>query len=286
MDIEPQYQTKDYVISQATFGKSVFGILQNRRKISTGTVKNICDQLKNGVHFESPIVVNKIDGEYRIVDGNHRYEAIKKFLKENLTSSVRVRLALYENLTIDDEKEIYTRWNKGRKQSTNDVVQQYEEDIAVFKHLTDTEPVIDVYGANGNLSFFRAIGAYLAAQDDVFRGGYIGSAFEFVDEAMKLKKKDADVIRAFLIDFGSVFGPNGSGKNSWYKTTPFTAVFKIWFDNRELVNPEKMQQILGKLASDGSSRNWHAQGGSVVCVNARHAYLNTINANRRLNLFV
>jgi len=286
MNVEPQYVVKDYVISQATLNKDVFGILQNRRKISSGTVRNIMKQLEEGVHFESPIVVNKLDSAYRIVDGNHRDAAIRKFIKENPGSTVRVRLALYENLTEEEEKEVYTRWNKGRKQSTNDVVQQYEADIKIFAHLQNTDPTIDVYGTNGNLSFFRVVGAYFAAQDDVFHGGYIGSAFEFVEKAQRLGKKDADIIKAFLADFVGVFGQNGKGKNTWYKTTPFTAVFKIWYDNRANIMPDKMQSVLAKLASDGASRNWHSQGGASTCVNAHNAYLITVNTGRRKNHFV
>ena len=286
MNVEPKYIVKDYVISQTTLNKDVFGILQNRRKLAPGVIRNIMRQLEEDVHFESPVVVNKVGDEYFVVDGNHRIEAIKKFIKANPGSTVRVRLALYNDLSPDEEKEVYTRWNKGRKQTTNDVVQQYKEEIKLFSHLKNTDPTIDVYGTNGNLSFFRVVGAYFAAQEDVFHGGYIGSAFEFVEKAQELGKKDADIIKAFLADFVAAVGPNGGGKNSWFKTTPFTATFKIWYDNRATILPDVMQKVLKKLASDGTARIWHSQGGASACVNAHNAYLITINANRRKNLFV
>lgn len=281
MVVELGYKSLDYLVNASTLKKGIFGVLQNRRNISSGTVRSIKVNLEQGINFDSQLVINKIGNDYFIIDGNHRYEAMCKFLAAHPTESVRVKLAIYDNLDPDEEKEVYTRWNKGRKQSTNDVVKQYEQDIELFKHLS---PMVDVYGTNGNISFFKAVGAYIAAQDATFTGGYIGSAFDFVDLAQKLKKSDGDVINAFLKDYVAAFG--SPAKNSWYKTTPYTAMFKIWYDNRKTMLPLNLQVQFASLATSAPARYWHGHGGASACTAARREYLNLLNGNRRKNLFV
>lgn len=282
-------RTKLLKISKATIDSGKFRILDNRRRISTSTVRSLVQMLKQGKHFDAPLVVNYLskDEVYEIIDGNHRWEAIQTYIKANPLSAVEVQMAVYDDLEGEAKKELYTKWNKGRKQTTSDVIQQYAEDIAILKHLMKpTFPTaITIYGQNGTLSVFKVLGGYMAAKNSTFQGGYIGTAFDFVDDVMRLKQSDANTIAQFIVDFQSAFGPMKN--NRWARTTPFNALFRIWYDNKLNITPDKMQAVMkSRLALNGQMADLGNASGASACVMVRETYLQGLNANRRTDLFV
>ncbi|MBR9701168.1 hypothetical protein GOV11_04855 [Candidatus Woesearchaeota archaeon] len=294
-DIVPSYSVRSYFVTYNDILKGKFVQLGNRRKTRPGAVKELYNKLTNGQHFETPLVINERDSVWRLVDGNHRLEAIKRYLLKNTTDRVKVTLHIFNNLDDDDEKDLFTTVNKGSKQNTNDVVKQYEDEIPSFSHMKNGWQSIaghhsfacnvSAYPTPSSVSYYRLVGAYLASQESTFGGGYIGSAFDFIDEAKKLKLEDVQIMNAFMMDFISAFG--NIKNNEFIKTTPFFALMRIWMDNKErLTPPQLISRFKTKIRNDPVALLSSRGGGSGATMVARTNFVQLLNAGRTRYLFV
>jgi hypothetical protein len=268
----------------------IFERMDNARKIAPGTVAKLLAKMLSGETIEQPLVVNKRSERWRLIDGNHRYLAIAKYLAMEPTHRVETTITEYEGLSDDEEKAIYTEWNLGRKQSTNDVVQQYWDEIPIvndFEKLNSQGrlPVsVTPYPCPTSINLYRLAGAYLSAIRPTFPGGYTGSAFEFVDEVQKLGLRDATLMAEFMRDLITALG--AWKNNPFGKTTPFNALMRIWLDNRERFTPDKLQRIWKtKLLGDYEVKTLMESSGIGATKHAYGRYLDILNAQRSRDLF-
>ena len=291
--IRQNYRTLKYEISKKDVEDETFELSVNRRKLSQATMKAIYRLLERNEHFDAVFVVNKKNGKYRLIDGNNRYGDIRyggicKYLAVNPDHRVEVTLHIYDNLNEKEEKEIYTRYNLGRKQSTNDFVQQYKEEIHIWKLLSDQRnfPVrITVYGGAGAISFYKLVGTYIATKALRFAGGYIGEPLKFIEDSKQLGHNDVAIMAAFIKDFQQAFGPIRN--NKWLRTTPFTATMKIWYDNhKNMLPPRIVNAFRTKLANDAEAIDLGKNSGMGACKWARDKFLMKLNEGRNTNLFI
>jgi hypothetical protein len=280
------YTTKKYEISKKDIDEGKFVKLLNRRRIAPNVVKKLHQSLENGKHFDSPFVVNERDGKLRLIDGNHRMDAIEKYLGANPTHRVEVTLNIYEGLDDQEEKDLFTSWNLGRKQNTNDVVKQYEDNIDIFKLMKKDFPVpVSAYGGITAISFFKLVGSYISTKGPKFQGGFIGSPWNFIDKSQELGHSDYNLMKAFMNDFQKAFGPIKN--NRFMRTTPFTAIMRIWVDNKQNMLPEKMINYFKlKLVNDKRADDLGSMSGRGACVYVRGQYLVLLNNSRAKDIFV
>jgi len=290
--IRPTYKIEETTLGFADLSK--YKPDSNRRKVRPSVVQSIYNQLKVGKHFEAPLSVNRINGNDEMFDGHHRMDAVKRYLADNRSDKIKVTFHVYTELTEEEVKEEYTLVNKGTKQNTNDVVQQYQDDITILGMMRNgwTENgrtqkfacSITAYPSATSMSFFRLVGAYLAAKDRAWSGGYMESAFQFVDDAIDMTVTDLKLMNAFMHDFLAAFGP--LKKNPFARSTPFTALFKIWMDNRDKMTPAIMVQRWKKLKGDHQALEIGKSGGAGATIVCRDMYKLLMNANRKRYLFV
>lgn len=282
------FSTRRYEIEAEDIRKGTFELLTNRRNIAQSVVNRIFENLMSGKHFDSSFVVNQRNSKFRLIDGNHRYEAIVKYLGANPENRVEVLLHIYEGLDDDAEKSLYTLYNLGRKQSTNDFIQQYKEEIPIWKIIINQTkfPVkVTVYGGIGSISFYKIVGAYVASLKPRFPGGYIGRPLDFVYEAKNLGHSDLNLMAEFMKEFLQAFGPIRN--NVWLKTTPINAIMRIWMDNRDHIKPDVMVSLFRKkLANDALAVDLGKASGLGACKYARDKYLIMLNEGRSRELFV
>ena len=292
--VNPSYIAEEHVLTRNDLLNGKFAQLQNRRKIRSGAVKEIFEKLENGIHFETPLVVNKVGADLRLVDGNHRWEAIKKYLVSYPTSKVKVTIHIFSSLNDNDEKELFTTVNKGNKQSTNDLVKQHENDIRAFTYMKngwksgDGTPhkfhcLVGAYPSPNAISFYRLVGAYFASRDSTFGGGYLGNAFQFIEDAKELTLQDVQVMSEFMREFTTAFGHMNN--NDFLKTTPFTALMRIWMDNKNMSSAQMIDRWKSKLRNDPVALQSCRGGGAGATVIARRNFITLLNGGRKRYLF-
>jgi len=270
-----------------------FVVLANRRDIRGHQVKRILRALENGDHFEAPFVANKLNGKYRLIDGNHRLEAIRRFLAEDGNRAVEVEVKYYEDLSEEEERQRFKQWNAGLRQTTNDYLRQYWEEIPIFKHMAKEAGFPVQIGVQWSVHQMEArllLSAYFSVRrpaETAYSGPATYNGEVFVAEAKKLKQKtDVTVLRAFLLDYIQIFGQPDK-KALAYRTTVFCPLADIWMRNYAVV---PSQVLLRKLeAINGSERMhyWAAQAGAMMnCMNARKDFLAVMNTKHKTVVLV
>lgn len=292
--LRPSYKIEKRVLDATSI--AAIALPANQRKVRKGHVKGLYDQLCTGKHFETPICINdrKSKGEQPF-DGWHRILAMQRYLIENPKDKIEVTLHIYDNLDEDEERDEYTIVNKGMKQTTNDVVRQYEDEIPIFNMMKNgwrdgTKHIqmackVTAYPTPSSVSFFRLVSAYFACTNKTWGGGYVGDAFKFVDEAKMLKQNDVKIINAFMLDFIAAFGPIKN--NSFLRTTPFQAVMKIWMQNKEKIPQQTMIKLFKtRLKDDAQVDQLSKSGGLGATMVAHKMFVTILNAGRKRYLFV
>ena len=267
----------------------LFVKMTNRRDIRHSVVNKLFRILEKGEHFETPLMTNKKNGSNRLLDGNHRIEAIEKYLNRYPNRKVEVCIFYYDNLNENQEREIYTKWNLGTKQNTNDFVKQYWDKIPITKMMKVQNgfpyPVSHVWTSKA-IEFKTLVNCYLDKDNPIFNGGFRGTSTAFIEKSQKLGRADFTVLSAFLYEYIEIFGLP-SKKNAHYKKSVFHAIMRLWLDNHATVGVQPMRNALIRLRgherviyyqSIGSAREFTQQ--------CRVDLLNVINGNRKLNLFV
>lgn len=208
---------------------------KNKRRISKTQVGSLSKLLFHGRHFESPIVVNQTIDGLRVIDGNHRIEAIKRLMSKFPKFKIPVLIIFYKNLDEDGEIEAFRKWNVGRAQSTDDFIQSIADKTPFIRWLKNDFPVpVTVYRGNDSVYVRLLVGSLLAAkkQDDT---GYGLKKENFAQDLLELKEADYEICKDFMNGFLKVFGMPRKG-NIYYGTTPFSSFFFMWYEHRERKN--------------------------------------------------
>jgi hypothetical protein len=108
-----------------------------QRSVSSTHVNNIVrtlhelEQSDEGPHFTEPLVVNmRENGKPVLLDGYHRMEAMKKYGKK-----VKLKIEIYDGLSLEEEKSIYEDYNIGKKHTVLDLIRPQINKNAVLKEL-------------------------------------------------------------------------------------------------------------------------------------------------------
>lgn len=274
-----------YVMQKTDIDKSNisdFSIdLKNRRAIRDGKVKELVKMLQNGDHFSAPLVVNEIDGKKKTIDGNHRYEAIKMCLDQNPNFAISIWVAVYRDLTPDEEREVYTLWNKGTTQSATDFLKAHWETIPLRKEMLKLLPVT-IYGDKQNLPIKSLVGCQISAKDRSrkFSGSYSAGKEETVSDFQQVTLDDIDLLKEFCEFMEDVFGKfDRKGNSQFYQTTPLSVFYKIWFDNRNNIPNPKLVKIFTKIFASNPKRwlDWTKSGGRSASQTFYKIALSTLN---------
>ena len=237
--IEVGYEMEDIKLCLVDLVK-LFEVLENRRNIRHTQVESILASLKAGKHFDSPMVVNKVNGKYRIIDGNHRYEALRMYLSTSKTK-VTVRLAVYSHLTEKQEAEMYIRWNGGIKQTIDDLLQLRKTEIPIYKILQDENFPVAIYRSTTSNSVQLAViikMLYCSLNTEEIFSPHMPHRTSIVDIAKGYDESDA----AMVIQFFSVFREAiGDFRNNKFLRSVFCVplfnvyMLNTWFKREELV---------------------------------------------------
>jgi len=260
------YKMKKVEINHSNKDVFVFDEKQ-RRQIRTGAVAKLVQLLKAGEHFDSVFVVNeREDGTKMLLDGNHRFEAISEMLNFDPTFSIEVWVAVYRDLTIDQEREVFGLWNSGTKQSADDFLKIYWDTIPMGKQILKDIPC-SVYGGKQYMKAKNIVGNHLCAiRHKTFKGGYTGSAVKVVSDFRTITKEDVKTMATYVKEISDIFG-EFSQTNMFWKTTPQTVFYRIWHDNLN-IPPDKFKKAFKKVFLGSSQFQFETMaksGGNGAC---------------------
>jgi len=257
-----------------------YEILTNRRDIRSGHVRKLRKLLEAGKHFESALVVNRKGKKLRLIDGNHRIEAIRLFLEMYPERKVKCGMHVYDNLDEEAERETYKTWNSGLRQSTNDFIKQYWDEVPFFKRVQKATGFPHNTGVTWSTHQMEArllIGAYFGSKLPVYNGPFAGNGESFIEESRKLKKDDATLMKGFMLEYINIFSAPEK-TNNYYRPTIFSGMMDIWMKNYNRVPAEIMQKKMKAVLGNAFVVQWGPQSGTIPnCVLARRDLLSVMN---------
>jgi len=245
-NVNMKYVMKKVDINKDTLS-NFFIYEEERRKIRVGKVASLRVNFKKAnsleKHFDSPMVVNykEATNKWNIIDGNHRYEAIKQRIEEDDDFSITVWIAEYKELDRDEERRIYTKWNKGTPESATDFLKYHFKKIELADRLLRELPV-SIYGGEKTMGIKNFIGSFLIAKKPKFTGSYSAGGEKTFNDINAITSQDIREMKAWYSEHKDIFGEYYKG-NPWYMTTPLAAFFRIWMDNKE-IPMEKYDRIM------------------------------------------
>lgn len=233
--------------------------MKNPRKIVSSHVKKLLGEIKKNGKIDQPFVVSKNGGDFVLIDGNHRLAAYQEWIKQNPNASAAQDFYIYPHLSQEEEVEIFTKWNSGRRQSSNDFVFLHQDQIPVFQMMKKSFPTkIKIYTLTGKeqgVHFVSLAKAYLTTRVPAKENAvpsYMGSNFDFVKDVEKLDTTDYFELKKFVEFFESIFGKM-ERDNSYQTTTGLTALCLLYFRNVPKCSEDSLRR---KLKRKVLGRGW------------------------------
>lgn len=230
--ISVDYTTQKFKISKATI-KKFKTIDDERRYLRMGQVKQIAGQLDRNIHFRTSLIVNEVNNKFRIIDGNHRFEGIKRAMTRNPDLVVEVWLHVYRGLSRQREREIYHISNIGTRETQSDYLQQYWKVVPKARRLMNLFP-ISVYGSKTTMPVKNLIVPYFSSelQGRFGMGSHLKKGPALVDICLNLSDDHLHDLKLFWTDMEEIFG-DYTRDNKWFRPNPFDALMRLWYDNRK-----------------------------------------------------
>lgn len=250
---ERDYKMEKFVITSETIKD--FEVMANRRQISEMHSRQIHGAILSGKNPVGVLIVNKKKGKIRIIDGNHRIEAVKKFYgykKSHKDVKIECTLKIYENLDDDQEKQVYANEAMRKNESSEDRLNMYKDNIIFWKILQEGTrgfPCrVTIYPSSKALKFRTIIDALCVSKRDHARGYapiYLRKE-ELVKFAQDLLWDDFLLMKDFMRMFIGVYGEVG-GKNILCNKQAFIPLFDIYAKNRNGFSKEKIMERFGRI---------------------------------------
>jgi hypothetical protein len=256
LDIKQKYKVLNFLINPETLNR--FEIMEDRRIIREGHVGKIHGVLLNNQNPIGVLVVNERNGKWRIIDGNHRIEAIKRFYnlrKENQKKQIECTLRVYCNLTDEEERELYGKEATRINESHEDRLNIYKDTINFWKMTQDPLkefPVkVSIYNTKRTLRLRTILDALCTVKQDMKNGYYPKylTKSDLVTFAQELTYVDFLEIKNFLKIFVASLGDIDES-NSFSRRIGFLPLFDIYVRNfrdksdKEVI--ERFKRIMGK----------------------------------------
>lgn len=239
--IKEPYIVRIEVIDKSSINKFVRP--EWHRDFRNNHVNTIRNGLLEGKHFIGCITVNEIKGKYRILDANHRIEAIREILKVNPKFKIETRVQRYSDLNKEQELDVYTILNKHKPENILDVIKAYCIDSFFVKETKNSFPIRVMFRNKSQtdvnaLPITTVCFPYVHRKNVAFLGSSVKSLAQSINNFTEM---DIDKIRAFFKFYRKVFG-DITKDNLYCDATMIGVVAKLYYTNVGTVLTEKRFQ--------------------------------------------
>ncbi len=291
--LEKGYEIESFKITSETINQ--FEIMENRRQISNSHVSQIHGALLRGNNPIGILIVNKKLNKMRLIDGNHRIEAVRKFynyIKINPLPEIECILKVYHDLTEDEEREIYALEAKRKNESYEDRLNMYKDVIIFWKLLQDKlnqfPCKVTIYKSSSSIKFRTILDAiYSSKSSSRSKGWYMNriEKDELVPFAGKLKYDDFINLKDFINFFQSVFGRIESS-NIYIQTYFFGAIYDIYMKNLQYKDNKSFEGRFKSIIGRSELLNLVHLKSEEISIKVREVMLSYMNKKVSTNTFI
>ncbi len=223
--------------------------LRHVRKIKTALIK--------GEHPSENITVNYITntGKSRILNGNHRMQAIRDVIEEYPKFRIELTFTIYNNLSKEEEISIYEKVNNTKKESGLDRLKAHLVGTEIYKLMMERFPFKPLFrnqsrSDRNSLSMGTILASYVVRNDTGIAAGNV----HILKKAVLLDEDDYDRIAKFARFFKRTCG-EPSKDNLYSSYNIFSVIAKIYYttvgiDMTEEEYEKRLKKVLQRNTSD------------------------------------
>ena len=277
------YEMKDLKIDTENIEK--FEFMEERRILRSSHIKAIHSLLATGKHFETPLILNQINGKYRVIDGNHRFEAIKEYLKED--NEIKIKAIIYKNLDIKEEREIFTLWSLGIKQTVDDMLQLRKSEIDIWNILQDENFPVTIYRSHRSESVPLKIVLNMLFSTletgSIFHASMLTSRIIMQKSKEYGKKEAKEIITFFNETFIPVFGRIKD--NHYFRSVFIIPLYNVWYYNIPKFGIEELNNRIKKIIGDPEINMWLPSNSADARILIRDRIIKVCDRGKRIKMF-
>lgn len=237
------YTMKNIIVTPENIEQ--FKSMDSIRNIRKTQVERLKVAFLNKDYLEAtPMHVNFRDNEYRVIDGNHRLWALREIFDTKKAKSINLVMAVYENLSNSEEKDIYDLIAKQVPQNTNDFLSLHRTEFPIWEIISKKSfPCkITIYGSKDSVQ----LKTFLYMLNSIKRKKVETANYLTRDCLLSIGKKtkgeDYDLLSRFIRIFMASLGIPGT-ENKFSKLHIIVPLFHVWYYNKDKVRgTEKMMQ--------------------------------------------
>ena len=251
--IKKGYEIETMVVTKSNMDK--FEVMEHRRQIGEYHVRNILAALGTGKNSMGVIIVNKKQNRIRLIDGNHRIEALRRFLNRRSQEKTKVEMTLkvYRDLDEEEERKVYTLEATRKNESHEDRLNMYKDTIMFWKLVSN--PLkgfpceVTIYGSKKSIKLRTLLNALYSTESSPEKGGYNPIYLKknnMVEFAQEMNFEDFRLMKEFMAFFKDTFG-RVEPSNIHVKTQFFMPLFDIYIRNRQQKDSRTFQERFRKI---------------------------------------
>lgn len=260
MTIEQINKFNDYKVSSIFINnKNINDFIEPKwhRQYRITQINKLKNTILKGFTFGEVITLNKVEEKFRVINGNHRIFALRDLILAGNEINVKTTIHTYEDLTEDEEKEIYGKINAGVKETRSDKLKAYLSKIRIYQDISDNFPCrVCIYNISrssiNSINLSTLLESYILRKEANFNWLDLDN---FIEECKKLGKEDYSILDEMIKVFIEIFGePNYY--NPFSKSTFFSVYLKFYYSEIEknkinkVIFVERFKKIKNRYLSE------------------------------------
>ncbi len=285
-ELKKDFTIENFMITSESISK--FEIMENRRQVGESHVGKIHGALMKGKNPMGVLIVNELNNRWRLIDGNHRIDAVKRFYgykSENKKVKIECVVRVYKDLSHDEERQIYSNEANRKNESHEDRLNMYKDTITFWKltqdKLNEFPCRVSIYPQQYSLRF-RTILDSLCTVKSEMNNGYAPKYLrkeDLIIFARDCNYDDLVTVKKFVRIFQEVFGQI-SRENIFVRRQGFIPLFDIFYKNFRTEKEQKVKERLSLIVGKSDILMYLNMQGREAQQTIRSLMVNYINKGK------
>lgn len=241
----PEIKTKEsnFFITKDNIDK--FKIVDFERKIYPQHLNRLKHSIMENGLLDRTIIVFNSNGEYEILDGQHRFRAIEALISDGWKMSYAITLKEVQAENAEQARFFYLETNTGQRLTVNDILLAHSKKYTAF--FEKLEGVCSHYGNKTHLTYFNVLSALRYA---LTGGASVSIRRDDIEKTIEsVESYQTELIVNFLESLKNSFG-EFDVNHFIYRKNIFRNLLRIYFENITKLQGSKWINFLHKV--DGS----------------------------------